>query len=98
MGMHTHRTEDDGPCATTLVTDCQNLHKWDLVAYTQRRTLLYPGRPPGGAEGFPNCIPDASSSIQGLQKPGDDDIKTVTGWTTTSSSFEITPNRPDASV
>ncbi|NBI10066.1 phenylalanine--tRNA ligase subunit beta [Colidextribacter sp. OB.20] len=89
------RTEDDGPCATTLVTDCQNLHKWDLVAYnTKTNTICTLADLRAEQKEFPNCIPDGIFVLQENCKPGDD-IKTVTGLDNHVVEFEITPNRPD---
>ncbi len=89
------RTEDDGPCATTLVTDCQNLHKWDLVAYnTKTNTICTLADLRAEQKEFPNCIPDGIFVLQENCKPGDD-IKTVTGLDDHVVEFEITPNRPD---
>ena len=89
------RTEDDGPCATTLVTDCQNLHKWDLVAYnTKTNTICTLADLHAEQKEFPNCIPDGIFVLQEDCKPGDD-IKTVTGLDDHVVEFEITPNRPD---
>ncbi len=89
------RTEDDGPCATTLVTDCQNLHKWDLVAYnTKTNTICTLADLRAEQKEFPNCIPDGIFVLQENCKPGDN-IKTVTGLDDHVLEFEITPNRPD---
>ena len=89
------RTEDDGPCATTLVTDCQNLHKWDLVAYnTKTNTICTLADLRAEQREFPHCIPDGIFVLQEDCKPGDD-IKTVTGLDDHVVEFEITPNRPD---
>ena len=89
------RTEDDGPCATTLVTDCQNLHKWDLVAYnTKTNTICTLADLRAEQKEFPNCIPDGIFVLQENCKPGDN-IKTVTGLDDHVVEFEITPNRPD---
>ena len=89
------RTEDDGPCATTLVTDCQNLHKWDLVAYnTKTNTICTLADLHAEQREFPHCIPDGIFVLQEDCKPGDD-IKAVTGLDDHVVEFEITPNRPD---
>ena len=89
------RTEDDGPCATTLVTDCQNLHKWDLVAYnTKTNTICTLADLRAEQKEFPHCIPDGIFVLQEECKPGDD-IKGVIGLDDHVVEFEITPNRPD---
>ena len=89
------RTEDDGPCATTLLTDCQNLHKWDLVAYnTKTNTICTLADLHAEQKEFPHCIPDGIFVLQEDCKPGDD-IRTVTGQDDHVVEFEITPNRPD---
>ncbi|WP_251316313.1 phenylalanine--tRNA ligase subunit beta [Flintibacter muris] len=89
------RTENDGPCATTLLTDCQNLHKWDLVAYnTKTNTICTLADLHAEQKEFPHCIPDGIFVLQEDCKPGDD-IKAVTGLDDHVVEFEITPNRPD---
>ncbi len=89
------RTEDGDPCATTLVTDCQNLHQFDLVAYhTKTNTICTLADLHAEQKEFPHCIPDGIFVLQEPCKPGDD-IKAVTGLDDYVVEFEITPNRPD---
>ena len=89
------RTEDDSPCATTLVTDCQNLHQWDLVAYnTKTNTICTLADLHAEQREFPHCINDGIFVLHEDCKPGDD-IKPVINADDHVVEFEITPNRPD---
>ncbi|MDE7010153.1 MAG: phenylalanine--tRNA ligase subunit beta, partial [Oscillospiraceae bacterium] len=89
------RTEDDGPCATTLVTDCQNLHQWDLVAYnTKTNTICTLADLHAEQREFPHCISDGIFVLHEDCKPGDD-IRPVINADDHVVEFEITPNRPD---
>ena len=89
------RTEDDSPCATTLVTDCQNLHQWDLVAYnTKTNTICTLADLHAEQREFPHCINDGIFVLHEDCQPGDD-IKPVINADDHVVEFEITPNRPD---
>ena len=89
------RTEDDSPCATTLVTDCQNLHQWDLVAYnTKTNTICTLADLHAEQREFPHCINDGIFVLHEDCQPGDD-IRPVINADDHVVEFEITPNRPD---
>ena len=89
------RTEDDSPCATTLVTDCQNLHQWDLVAYnTKTNAICTLSDLHAEQREFPHCINDGIFVLHEDCQPGDD-IKPVINADDHVVEFEITPNRPD---
>ena len=89
------RTEDDSPCATTLVTDCQNLHQWDLVAYnTKANTICTLADLHAEQREFPHCINDGIFVLHEDCRPGDD-IRPVINADDHVVEFEITPNRPD---
>ena len=87
------RTEDDSPCATTLVTDCQNLHQWDLVAYnTKTNTICTLADLHAEQREFPHCINDGIFVLHEDCRPGDD-IRPVINADDHVVEFEI--NRPD---
>ena len=89
------RTEDDSPCATTLVTDCQNLHQFDLVAYnTKTNAICTLSDLHAEQREFPHCINDGIFVLHKDCQPGDD-IKPVINADDHVVEFEITPNRPD---
>ena len=89
------RTEDDSPCATTLVTDCQNLHQWDLVAYnTKTNVICTLADLHAEQREFPHCINDGIFVLHEDCRPGDD-IRPVINADDHVVEFEITPNRPD---
>ncbi len=89
------RTEDDSPCATTLVTDCQNLHQWDLVAYnTKTNVICTLSDLHAEQREFPHCINDGIFVLHEDCRPGDD-IRPVINADDHVVEFEITPNRPD---
>jgi len=89
------RTEDDSPCATTLVTDCQNLHQWDLVAYnTKTNTICTLADLHAEQREFPHCINDGIFVLHEDCRPGDD-IRPVINADDHVVEFEIPPNRPD---
>ena len=89
------RTEDDSPCATTLVTDCQNLHQWDLVAYnTKTNVICTLSDLHAEQREFPHCINDGIFVLHEDCQPGDD-IRPVINADDHVVEFEIPPNRPD---
>ncbi len=89
------RTEDDSPCATTLVTDCQNLHQFDLVAYnTKTNAVCTLSDLRAEQREFPHCINDGIFVLHEPCRPGDD-IRPVINADDRVVEFEITPNRPD---
>ncbi len=89
------RTEDDSPCATTLVTDCQNLHQFDLVAYnTKTNAICTLSDLHAEQREFPHCINDGIFVLHEDCQRGDD-IRSVINADDHVVEFEITPNRPD---
>ena len=89
------RTEDDSPCATTLVTDCQNLHQFDLVAYnTKTNAICTLSDLHAEQREFPHCINDGIFVLHEDCQPGDD-IKPVINADDHVVEFETPPNRPD---
>ena len=89
------RTEDDSPCATTLMTDCQNLHQFDLVAYnTKTNAICTLSDLHAEQREFPHCINDGIFVLHEDCRPGED-IRPVINADDHVVEFEITPNRPD---
>ncbi len=77
------------------VTDCQNVHAGDLVAYdTGKDTICSPEDLHARQEEFPHCIADGILILHEECKPGDD-IAVLLGRDDHVVEFEITPNRPD---
>ena len=82
------------PAAET-VTDCQNLHAGDLVAYdTAKNHICTLEDLHAKQEEFPHCIPDGIFILHEDVKPGDD-VASFLGLDDHVVEFEITPNRPD---
>ena len=82
------------PAAET-VSDCQNLHEGDLVAYnTANGVICALADLHAKQEEFPHCIADGIFIIHEDCKPGDD-INDLLGRDDHVVEFEITPNRPD---
>ncbi|MCQ2557884.1 MAG: phenylalanine--tRNA ligase subunit beta [Oscillospiraceae bacterium] len=78
-----------------LVTNCQNIHVGDLVAYdTAKNHICTLEDLHAKQEEFPNCIPDGILILHEDVKPGDD-IGVMLGYDDHVVEFEITPNRPD---
>ena len=86
---------DTGKGETETVSDCQNLHGGDLVAYDtgKDRVCSLEDLRAEQAE-FPHCIPDGIFVMHEDVKPGDD-IRALLGRDDHVVEFEITPNRPD---
>lgn len=77
------------------VTDCQNIHAGDLVAYdTGRDNICSLDDLHAKQEEFPHCIPDGIFILHEDVKPGDD-VAVMIGCDDHVVEFEITPNRPD---
>ena len=77
------------------VTDCQNVHAGDLVAYdTGKDTICSPEDLHARQDEFPHCIADGILILHEDCKPGDD-IAVLLGRDDHVVEFEITPNRPD---
>ena len=78
-----------------VVTDCQNLHEGDLVAYdTAKNHICTLEDLHAKQEEFPHCIPDGIFILHEDVKPGDD-VASFLGLDDHVVEFEITPNRPD---
>ena len=77
------------------VTDCQNLHAGDLVAYdTAKNHICTLEDLRAKQEEFPHCIPDGIFILHEDVQPGDD-VAEFLGLDDHVVEFEITPNRPD---
>ena len=82
------------PAAET-VTDCQNVHEDDLVAYdTAKDRVCTLADLHAEQREFPHCIPDGILILHEDCKPGDD-MTVLLGRDDHVVEFEITPNRPD---
>ena len=80
--------------AETL-TDCQNVHEGDLVAYnTEKDAICTLQDLHAEQREFPNCIEDGILILHEDCKPGDDMAKLL-GRDDHVVEYEITPNRPD---
>ncbi len=80
--------------AETL-TDCQNIHAGDLVAYnTERDAICTLQDLHAEQREFPNCIEDGILILHEDCKPGDD-VGALLGRDDHVVEYEITPNRPD---
>ncbi len=81
--------------AAEAVTDCQNLHAGDLVAYdTAKNHICTLEDLHAKQEEFPHCIPDGIFILHEEVQPGDD-VAVFLGLDDHVVEFEITPNRPD---
>ena len=86
---------DLGGAAADPVTDCQNVHAGDLVAYdTKKNAILSLDVLRAKQEEFPHCISDGILILNEDCKPGDD-MAVILGRDDHVVEFEITPNRPD---
>jgi phenylalanyl-tRNA synthetase beta chain len=89
-------TLSTGSGSAETVTECQNIHEGDIVAYdTGKNTICTLADLHAQQKEFPNCIEDGIFILHedGI-KPGDD-IRPVIGSDDHVVEFEITPNRPD---
>ena len=81
--------------ARETVSDCQNIHAGDLVAYnTQSDAVCTPEDLRAQQAEFPHCIPDGILILHEDCRPGDD-LAALLGRDDHVVEFEITPNRPD---
>lgn len=88
-------TLDIGGGAENTVSDCQNIHAGDLVAFdTAKGAICSLEDLHAKQEEFPHCIPDGIFILHEDVKPGDD-IGAMLGYDDHVVEFEITPNRPD---
>lgn len=77
------------------VSDCQNIHAGDLVAYdTGKGSICSLEDLHAKQEEFPHCLDDGIFILHEDVKPGDD-VAAMTGCDDHVVEFEITPNRPD---
>ena len=77
------------------VSDCQNIHALDMVAYDTGKDLICALSDLRAEQReFPHCIPDGILVLHEDCKPGDD-MNVVLGRDDHVVEFEITPNRPD---
>ncbi len=77
------------------VTDCQNVHAGDLVAYnTEKDAICTLADLRAEQREFPNCIEDGILILNEDCRPGDDMAKLL-GRDDHVVEYEITPNRPD---
>ncbi|MBQ6273545.1 MAG: phenylalanine--tRNA ligase subunit beta [Oscillospiraceae bacterium] len=80
---------------TETVTDCQNVHEGDLVAYnTEKDAICTLQDLHAEQKEFPNCIEDGILILHEDCRPGDDMAKLL-GRDDHVVEYEITPNRPD---
>ena len=78
-----------------IVTDCQNIHVGDMIAYDSKRGIICTlADLRAKQEEFPHCIEDGIFVLHEDCKPGDDVGKLI-GLDDHVVEFEITPNRPD---
>ena len=86
---------DLGGGEAVTVTDCQNVHAGDLVAYdTGKDSICSLEDLHARQEEFPHCIADGILILHEDCKPGDD-MAALLGRDDHVVEFEITPNRPD---
>ena len=80
---------------TETLTNCQNIHAGDLVAYdTAKDHICTLADLHAEQKEFPHCIPDGILILHEDCKPGDD-MGVLLGRDDHVVEFEITPNRPD---
>lgn len=83
-----------GTCAETI-SDCQNIHEGNLVAYdTKKDNICSLEDLHAKQEEFPHCIADGIFVLHEDVKPGDD-VAEMLGRDDHVVEYEITPNRPD---
>ena len=88
-------TLDLGGRAVEAVSDCQNIHIGDLVAYhTEKGSICTLEDLHARQEEFPHCISDGILILHEDCRPGDD-VAALLGRDDHVVEFEITPNRPD---
>ena len=86
---------DLGASEIEIVTDCQNIHHGDMLAYdTKLGKVCTLEDLHAKQEEFPHCIPDGIFVLCEDCKPGDD-MRNLIGRDDHVVEFEITPNRPD---
>ena len=86
---------DLGAETAETVTDCQNIHAGDLVAFdTGKNSICTLDDLHAKQEEFPHCIADGILILHEDCRPGDD-VAALLGRDDHVVEFEITPNRPD---
>ena len=86
---------DAGSRELDIISDCQNLHVGDKVAYNDKTAvILTPDDLHAKQAEFPHCIADGILILHENCKPGDD-VGALLGMDDHVVEFEITPNRPD---
>ena len=86
---------DLGIRVVEIVTDCQNIHEGDMLAYDEKRGAVCTlADLRAKQEEFPHCIEDGIFVLHEDCQPGDDVGKLI-GLDDHVVEFEITPNRPD---
>ncbi|MGI5976668.1 MAG: phenylalanine--tRNA ligase subunit beta [Candidatus Limivicinus sp.] len=86
---------DLGSREVDCITDCQNVHAGDLVAYdTKKGTICSLEDLRAKQEEFPHCINDGIFILHEDCRPGDD-LRPIIGYDDHLVEYEITPNRPD---
>ena len=84
-----------GENTAETVTECQNVHVGDLLAFdTAKDHICTLADLHAKQEEFPHCIPDGILILHEDCKPGDD-MAVLLGLDDHVVEFEITPNRPD---
>ncbi len=90
-----HCSLDIGGADAETVTDCQNIHCGDIVAYdTGKAVVLSPEELHAKPEEFPHCITDGILILHESCGVGED-MRTLLGRDDHVVEYEITPNRPD---
>ena len=88
-------TLNTGAETVDCVSDCQNIHRGDLVAYnTAENKICSLEDLRAKQEEFPHCIADGIFVLHEDVKPGDD-MGVLLGRDDHVVEFEITPNRAD---
>ena len=86
---------DLGARELCCVTDCQNIHTGDMIAFdTAKDKVCTLADLHAKQEEFPHCIEDGILVLHEDCKPGDD-VGALLGMDDHIVEFEITPNRPD---
>lgn len=86
---------DLGNGSAETVSDCQNIHEGNLIAYdTKKDNICSLEDLHAKQEEFPHCIADGIFVLHEDVKPGDD-IAEMLGLDDHVVEYEITPNRPD---
>lgn len=89
-------TLDTGSGTEDIVTDCQNVHEGDLVAFnTGRKTLCTLAELYAEQKEFPHCIDDGIFILNEPDAVVGADIRPVIGMDDHVVEYEITPNRSD---